>query len=63
MTQHNAKETRDYSDRLNRYAAARRRNRRRACREAGKELRESVRHLVATRLEEGREEEALRRSA
>lgn len=53
---------RNYNDRFERYAEARKRNRRRACREAGSELR----NLVAQKKQEREGEESesnLRRSA
>ena len=37
--------THEYGDRMERYAKARARNRRRACREAGKDLRDSITEL------------------
>jgi len=52
--------SRNYTDRFERYAEARRRNRKKACREAGSELRETVAEL--RRQIEDRSEE-LRQSA
>ncbi|MCB0219503.1 MAG: hypothetical protein KDH09_07415 [Chrysiogenetes bacterium] len=43
--EHETSKPHEYGDRMERYAKARARNRRRACREAGKDLRESISEL------------------
>lgn len=45
MSEDRTTKPRDYTDRMERYAKARARNRRRACQEAGKDLRESISQL------------------
>lgn len=61
MTSERENKPQEYGDRMERYAKARARNRRRACREAGKDLRDSISEL--RRQMEHQDPEELRRSA